>query len=194
VGPTELFYIIAGLAIVIFVFSACWASRLRKVGPNQAMVISGRAFHYIDSISGERVTRGFRIIKGGGTFVWPIIERVDLLSLEVLNLEVEILRVHTAQQVPISLRGLAQVRIAGDEQSIARAAERFLSKSTPEMERAVLQHLETHLRERLPSYELEQIRAHPTAFAREVQDSWAEALSKLGLEVVSFTVKEIRQD
>src|SRR5881409_3050331 len=54
-------------------------SRYTKVGPNQVLVVSGRKHRYLDPDGTERA-RGFRIVKGGGTFVYPIIEKIDVLS------------------------------------------------------------------------------------------------------------------
>jgi len=65
-----------GLVVVVVVFAAIWASRYIKVGPNEVLVVSGRKHRYTDP-DGSVQSRGFRIRKGGGTFVIPVIEKVD---------------------------------------------------------------------------------------------------------------------
>ena len=74
-----------GIVIVVFLIAAIWASRYTKVGPNQVIVVSGWKRKYVEP-DGTVGTRGFRIVKGGGTFVIPVIEKVDVLSLELLTI------------------------------------------------------------------------------------------------------------
>ncbi|MBN1483559.1 MAG: flotillin family protein [Chloroflexia bacterium] len=190
----EWFFIIVGVAVIVVIFVAYWASRYRKVGPNQALIISGTDHRFIDPVSGDRSRRGFRIIKGGGTFVWPVVERVDALSLELLTLDVLVNRGYTKEGVPVTVECVAQIKVRGDEVSIATAAEQFLSKKTNEMANIALQTLEGHLRAILGTLSPEQINSDRDAFAQEVQEVSAADLAKMGLEVVSFTVKEIRDE
>src|SRR5215472_16978326 len=89
VGTTTL--VIGGVAAFLFVFFmmfAIWASRYTKVGPNQVLVISGRKHRIIDPDGTAREV-GFRIVKGGGVFVWPVFEKVDILSLELMTIDVQ---------------------------------------------------------------------------------------------------------
>jgi len=192
-GPL-LFGIIFGLAVVIIVFLAYLASRFKKVGPNQALIISGRRHTWIDPATKQRGRRGFRIVKGGGAVVVPVLERVDILSLELLTLDVLVSRGYTKEGVPVTVEGVAQIKVRGDDVSIATAAEQFLSKSATEMSNVALQTLEGHLRAILGTLTPEQINSDRDAFAQEVQTVSAADLAKMGLEIVSFTVKEIRDD
>ena len=119
-----------GILVVIFLFLMIWASRYTKVGPNEVLVVSGRPHRYTDP-DGTVQTRGFRIRKGGGTFVIPVIEKVDRLSLELLTIDVQQEQdVYTSKGVPVRVDGVAQIKVKGDDVSIATAAEQFLSKDT----------------------------------------------------------------
>lgn len=102
--------------IVFFLLLLAVAKRYRKVGPNQVMIISGGR-HRLRAEGAAEVT-GFRIRKGGGAFIWPLIERVDMLSLEVMTLDFTTPEVYTKPGVPIVVDGVAQVKIKGDEGSI----------------------------------------------------------------------------
>src|SRR5882762_6642968 len=127
-APTTL--VIGGVAaflFVFFMFIAIWASRYTKVGPNQVLVVSGRK-HRITDADGTLQYRGFRVVKGGGTFVIPVIEKVDVLSLELLTIDVNTPEVYTSKGVPVRVDGVAQIKVKGDDISIATAAEQFLSK------------------------------------------------------------------
>src|SRR5882724_7215131 len=133
-GPTTL--VIGGVAaflFVFFMFIGIWASRYTKVGPNQVLVISGSK-HRITDPDGTAHDVGFRIVKGGGVFVWPVYEKVDILSLELLTIDVQQEQdVYTSKGVPVRVDGVAQIKVKGDDVSIATAAEQFLSKTTDEI-------------------------------------------------------------
>src|SRR5438093_10560845 len=87
------------IALVVFIGIAVVLSRYTKVGPNEVLVVSGRKHHYVDPDGTDRV-RGFRIVKGGGTFVYPVVEKVDILSLELLTIDVQTPEVYTSKGVP----------------------------------------------------------------------------------------------
>jgi len=171
-----------------------YASRYRKVGPNEVLVISGRRRKHLLP-SGEQTEVGFRICKGGGAFVWPIIEKYDLLSLELLTLGVGTKdEVYTVQGVPVLVDGVAQVKVRGDDVSIATAGEQFLSKGQEEVARVATQTLEGHLRAILGTMTVEDIYKNRDAFSNRVQDVAASDLANMGLQIVSFTLKDIRDN
>src|SRR5438477_11920957 len=134
-----------GIVVVVIIFLAIWASRYTKVGPNQVLVVSGRRHRYTDP-DGTLQSRGFRVVKGGGTFVIPVIEKVDLLSLELLTIDVQTPEVYTSNGVPVRVDGVAQIKVKGDDVSIATAAEQFLSNGTDDIKNIATQTLQGHLR------------------------------------------------
>jgi flotillin len=180
----------AGL-FVFFVFFGIWASRYTKVGPNQVLVISGRKRRMVDPDGTTREV-GFRIVKGGGRFVWPVYEKVDILSLEILTIDVQTPEVYTSKGVPVRVDGVAQVKIKGDDISIATASEQFLSKTTEEIKSVAMQTLEGHLRAILGTMTVEEIYQNRDAFASKVQEVAAGDMANMGLGIVSFTIRDIR--
>ena len=182
---------IVGLAIVIFLFLIIWASRYTKVGPNQVLVVSGRQYKQTDP-DGALHTRGFRIVKGGGTFVLPVVEKIDLLSLELLTIDVQTPEVYTSKGVPVKVDGVAQIKVKGDDISIATAAEQFLSKGTEEIKNIAMQTMEGHLRAILGTLTVEEIYQNRDAFAAKVQEVAAGDMANMGLGIVSFTIRDIR--
>src|SRR5439155_16454524 len=135
-----------GIIVVVVIFMAIWASRYTKVGPNEVLVVSGRKHRYSDP-DGTVQMRGFRVVKGGGTFVIPVIEKVDRLSLELLTIDVQQEQdVYTSKGVPVRVDGVAQIKDKGDDIYIATAAEQFISKKTEEIKNIAMQAMEGHLR------------------------------------------------
>ncbi|HTD65979.1 MAG TPA: SPFH domain-containing protein [Candidatus Limnocylindria bacterium] len=182
---------IVGVVLVVFVFAMVWASRYTKVGPNEVLVVSGRQYKMTDADGAQHV-RGFRIVKGGGTFVFPVIEKVDILSLELLTIDVMTPEVYTSKGVPVKVDGVAQIKVKGDDISIATAAEQFLSKDTAAIMNIAMQTMEGHLRAILGTMTVEEIYQNRDAFAQKVQEVAAGDMANMGLGIVSFTIRDIR--
>ena len=187
-------YVIGGViavVIVLFMLLGLWASRYTKVGPNQVLVISGRKRRIIDP-DGTARDVGFRIVKGGGRFVWPVYEKVDILSLELLTIDVQTPEVYTSKGVPVKVDGVAQIKVKGDDVSIATASEQFLSKGVDDIKNIATQTLEGHLRAILGTMTVEDIYQNRDAFAQKVQEVAAGDMGNMGLGIVSFTIRDIR--
>ncbi|HEX3627651.1 MAG TPA: SPFH domain-containing protein [Verrucomicrobiae bacterium] len=178
-------------ALIVFMLVYAVLSRYTKVGPNQVLVISGRKHKVIDPDGTAREV-GFRIRKGGGAFVWPIFEKVDILSLELLTIDVQTPEVYTSKGVPVKVDGVAQVKVKGDDISIRTASEQFLGKATDEIRNIATQTLEGHLRAILGTMTVEEIYQNRDAFASRVQEVAAGDTANMGLTIVSFTIRDIR--
>jgi flotillin len=194
VGDLPWFTIIGGavaIVIVFFIFLGIWASRYTKVGPNEVLVISGRKRKVVDPDGTTREV-GFRVVKGGGRFVWPVFEKVDVLSLELLTIDVQTPEVYTSKGVPVKVDGVAQIKVKGDDVSISTAAEQFLSKGVDDIKNIAMQTLEGHLRAILGTMTVEEIYQNRDAFAQKVQEVAAGDMGNMGLGIVSFTIRDIR--
>ncbi len=179
------------LALVVFVLILAVAKRYKKVGPNLVMIISGRR-HRLRAGDGSSEITGYRIRKGGGAFIFPLLERADILSLEVMTLDITTPEVYTKPGVPIVVDGVAQVKIKGDESSIRTAAEQFLGKSVDEIKQVALQTVEGHLRAIIGTLSVEEIYRNRDQFASSVQEVAVLDMANMGLSIVSFTLKDIR--
>jgi len=167
-----------------------FAKRYRKVGPNQALIIAGKGGR-IAIGDGRFDRRGYRIVQGGGTFVWPIIEKADVLTLEIMTIDVQTPEVYTLQGVPVLVDGVAQIKIRGEQSAIATAAEQFLGKGQTEIHHVAQQTLEGHLRAILGTLTVEEIYKNRDAFAQQVQKVAYEDMANMGLQIVSFTIRNI---
>ena len=188
-GPIA--FAVVGLVVVIVLFTMIWAGRYTKVGPNEVLIVSGRKHRYTDAV-GQPFERGFRIVKGGGTFILPVIEMSNVLSLELLTIDVQTPEVYTSKGVPVKVDGVAQIKVKGDDISIATAAEQFLSKGTAEIRNIAMQTLEGHLRAILGTMTVEDIYQNRDQFAQKVQEVAAGDMANMGLGIVSFTIRDIK--
>ncbi len=170
----------------LVLFGLVYAARRKNVGPNEALIISGWGARKADG----RV--GFKIVTGGGAFIKPIIEKADVLSLEVMTLDIRLSEVYAGNGIPINVDGVAQVKVDSRDEMIATAAEQFLSKSPSEMLDVARQTLEGHLRAIIGTMTIEQIYKEREKFAQNVQEMAATDLANMGLRIVSFTLRDIK--
>ena len=187
-APLSLIIDTVAILVITLVLMLIMLSRYTKVGPNQVLVVSGAKRHLPDG-----TVVGYRIVKGGGTFVWPLIERTDVLSLEVMTVEMNRSNSQTADGRAVEADCVAQVKVNGDDTSMAAAAEHFLSKGQAEIKTMVQPLLEKHLSSVFGNSRAEEAVQNPAACAAQVQTSASADLSKMGLSLVSFTIRKIDQ-
>jgi flotillin len=181
--------ILIGIFVVTIIFLVMvYSSRVKKVGPNQVLIISGRGEKRRE---GEQVVSRFRIVTGGRSFVWPVLERVDDLSLEIMTIDITTPDVPTSQGVPVTVDGVAQVKIGSDEGAIRTAAIQFLSKTQDQIEHVAHETLAGHLRAILGTLTVEQLYRDREAFAQKVQEVSGDDMASMGMEIVSFVIKDI---
>src|SRR5437016_4116133 len=170
---------------------AIYKSLYRKVGPNEVLVIAGGKGEYITDDHGDKHRLGFRIVKGGGSLVNFLTERVETMSLELITLDIVTPEMYTKAGVPIKVDGVAQIKVKGDDVSIRTAAEQFLQKSREEIKQVAYQTVAGHLRAILGTLTVEEVYGGHEMFAQKVAEVSAGDLANMGLEVISFTIREI---
>ena len=180
----------AVVVVVLLLFLALWAFNYRKVGPNQVLVISGRTSTVVEP-DGRQRTVGYRLQVGGGTFVMPLVETVDTLPLEVFSISVRCPEVLTSKGVLISAEAFGQVKAASDETLLHRAVENFLSKGSSGITSVAQEVLEGHMRASLGTMSVEEIYTERDKFADRVRQAAGEDFERLGLELLSFALKDI---
>jgi len=176
--PLLVMWALGALAVVVAGVLVTYLAFLRKVGPNEVLVVSGRG----------RV----RFITGGADMVVPLFHTWNTLSLEVMTLDVTTPEVYTGQGVPVLVDGVAQIKIRKDEASLHAAAERFLGKDPAEIAKIALETVQGHLRGILGTLSVEDIYKNRDQFAQKVQEISAGDLSNMGLGIDSFTIRDIR--
>lgn len=185
-------WVILGIVFCLLVaLIAVFVMKYRTAGPDEALIVTGsylgRKNVHIDE-SGNKI----KIIRGGGAFVLPVFQQAEPLSLLSSKLEVSTPEVYTEQGVPVMADGVAIIKIGSSIGEIATAAEQFLGKSTADRENEAREVLEGHLRSILGSMTVEEIYKNRDKFSQEVQRVASQDLAKMGLVIVSFTIKDVR--
>ncbi|MDF2039411.1 flotillin family protein [Cytobacillus oceanisediminis] len=187
-----MIWVVIGIAAFLLIaLLGVFVTKYRTAGPDEALIVTGSYLGnknvHVDE-SGNKI----KIIRGGGTFVLPVFQQAEPLSLLSSKLEVTTPEVYTEQGVPVMADGTAIIKIGGSIGEIATAAEQFLGKSKEDRENEAKEVLEGHLRSILGSMTVEEIYKNRDKFSQEVQRVASQDLAKMGLIIVSFTIKDVR--
>src|SRR5271169_1981192 len=175
----EVWVIVGLMVLAVMLLTSMLAKLYRKAGPHEALVVYG--------------FRGTRVVKGHGTIIFPMIENCRGLSLELMSFDVAPQQdLYTKQGVAVTVEAVAQIKVRSDQESILTAAEQFLTKTPPQREGLIRLVMEGHLRGIIGQLTVEQIVKEPEMVADRMRATCADDISKMGLEVVSFTIKEVR--
>jgi flotillin len=173
-------WVVIGLGVLLLLFLLNGAARLyRKAGPHEALIVYG--------------FRNKRVVVGRGTMVLPLIENCHDLSLELMSFDVAPQQdLYTKQGVAVTVEAVAQIKVKSDTESIWTAAEQFLTKTDQEREGLIKLVMEGHLRGIIGQLTVEEIVKQPEMVGDRMRSTCADDMNKMGLEVISFTIKEVR--
>jgi len=177
--PVEA-WVIIGLGVLALMLLMSMLARLyRKAGPHEALIVYG--------------FRGTRVVQGHGTIIFPMIENCRDLSLELMSFDVAPQQdLYTKQGVAVTVEAVAQIKVKSDRESILTAAEQFLTKTDQEREGLIRLVMEGHLRGIIGQLTVEEIVKQPEMVGDRMRATCADDMNKMGLEVISFTIKEVR--
>jgi len=175
----SLILIVGALLLTIMFIMALFTKLYRKAGPHEALIVYGLG--------------GTRVIKGRGTLVAPMVQNVRGLSLELMSFDVAPKQdLYTRQGVAVTVEAVAQIKVKSDPESILTAAEQFLTKPPEEREGLIRLVMEGHLRGIIGQLTVEEIVKQPEMVGDRMRSTCADDMNKMGLEVISFTIKEVR--
>jgi flotillin len=183
--PIVVVVVVLALILAMALFSRNYI----KVAPNAVAIFSGRKHKLADG----RII-GYRMIRGGAAFRWPLLEQVDYLWLNVFTIPLEIKRAYTLQGVPISVKAVANVKIKSDDISLSAAAERFLKMPPEQIQRVIFQTLEGHLRAILGTLTVEEVNSDRQSFAQKLTTESSADLERMGIGVDVLTIQEISDE
>src|SRR5450755_2880526 len=177
--PTEALIVAWTAVAAVVMIIAVFARLYRKAGPNEVLVVYG--------------FRGTRVVKGHGTVIFPMVETYRELSLELMSFDVAPQQdLYTKQGVAVTVEAVAQIKVKSDPESVLTASEQFLTKPPQEREGLIRLVLEGHLRGIIGQLKVEEIVKQPEMVADRMRSTCADDMNKMGLEVISFTIKEVR--
>lgn len=188
---TTLLILIGIVAVIIIFILVLLSKQYRKVGPNEVLIISGGRKRTVVDPDGTRRKIGYRMHIGGGTLVLPFLETARILPLEVYTLDLQSNEAITAKGIQVNAVGQGQIKIGGDEGSIRLAAEQFLGKGEEGIRDVATKILEGHMRAALGAMSVEELFQKRGEFSNRVKQAAAEDFARMGLDVLSFSLKDL---
>src|SRR3954447_5481687 len=175
----QVFVIAALMVLALMFLMMMFAKLFRKAGPHEAIIVYG--------------FRGTRVVKGRGTVIFPMVESARGLSLELMSFDVAPKQdLYTRQGVAVTVEAVAQIKVKSDPESILTAAEQFLTKPAESREALIRLVMEGHLRGIIGQLTVEEIVKQPEMVGDRMRSTCADDMNKMGLAVISFTIKEVR--
>src|SRR6202045_5255420 len=176
------FYVVVGAGLLVLgllMVMIVVARMYRKAGPHEALIVYGMG--------------GTHVYTGRGTIIFPMVQTCKDLSLELMSFDVAPQQnLYTHQGVAVTVEAVAQIKVKSDKESILTAAEQFLSKADQERESLIRLVMEGHLRGIIGQLTVEEIVKQPEMVGDRMRATCADDMNKMGLEVISFTIKEVR--
>ncbi|MBD3885302.1 flotillin family protein [Phormidium tenue FACHB-886] len=157
--------------------------------PNEVLIFAGNS-HELD----DGRTVGYRLVKGGSSVRVPLIERVLRMDLSNMIIDLRVSNAYSKGGIPLTVEGVANIKIAGEEPAIHNAIERLLGKSRKDIEQMAKDTLEGNLRGVLATLTPEQVNEDKIAFAKSLLDEAEEDLGKLGLVLDTLQIQNISDD
>lgn len=167
----NLLPIIVGILVVAMVFESCW----RKCPPDKLIIVSG--FGQMRSVSGK------------GTFVIPLLQRVDTLSLGAVQVQLTTENeIPTQDAILIHACAVANFQIGQTPELIETASKNYLNMDKEEMTRQVTEVMLGKMREVIGQMDLKELMRDRESFNAKVFDGSKDDLANLGLELRTFNV------
>lgn len=185
-----LWLLIPGIVLVfLFVlFILSLPSLIQICAPNEVLIFSGSQRR-----EGER-QYGYRVVKGGRGVRIPFWERVDRMDLTNMVIDVAASNAYSKGGIPLTVQGVANVKIAGHEPVLNNAIERFLGRTRPEIMQIAKATLEGSLRGILSTMTPEQINEDKILFAERLVHEVEQDMTSLGLVVDTMKIQNVHDE
>lgn len=157
--------------------------------PSEVLIFAGRRTQLPD---GKEI--GYGLVKGGSSLQMPLLERTFRMDLTNMIIDLKVVNAYSKGGIPLTVEGMANIKIAGTEPTIHNAIERLLGKSRKEIEQLAKETLEGNLRGVLASLTPEQANDDQLAFAKSLLEEAEADLEKLGLVLDNLQIQNISDD
>ena len=192
-GATVVSVAILLAALAVMGGIAAIASRYKKIPPNEVGIFFGRKYKYKDT-DGTTKTLGFRIVAGGGSVLWPIVEQLQTMSTAAQQCEIDERGIPNKDNIRINVKGVATFKISSLTEDIHNAAMAFLGKEPQEIMSIVKNIFQGHLRSIIGKMDMQQILRDRDVFNKQVVAESEEELKRLGIQIVTLVIQEVNDE
>ncbi|MBD0268086.1 MAG: flotillin family protein [Cyanobacteria bacterium Co-bin8] len=157
--------------------------------PSEVLIFAGTPTRLL-----KGKTVGYRLVKGGSSLQMPLLEKAFRMDLTNMIIDLKVVGAYSKGGIPLTVTGVANIKISGTEPTLHNAIERLLGKSRNQIEKLAKETLEGNLRGVLASLTPEEANGDQIAFARSLLEEAEEDLQKLGLMLDSLQIQSISDD
>ncbi len=186
----EILVTVAGLIVLaVIVVTLAIKSFIVICPPNQIAVITGRTRELSDGS-----TIGYRVLRGGRTLRWPIIEKVQFMDLNTIAIEVAVTNAYSKGAIPLNVQGIANVKLSSREGLLENSVERFLGRPPEYIPKLAKETLEANLRGVLATLTPEEVNEDRLKFAQTLIEEADDDIKTLGLELDVLKIQNVTDE
>ena len=175
--------VVVVVALYIMVNKLMWVAT-----PNEALIFSG----------GKRKLDGRSIayssVSGGRRMRRPLVEKVDVLDLSMFTVMVNVTGAFSKGGIPLTIQGVANVKLPREEPLLANSVERFLGRSREEIYYVAKETLEGNLRGVLASLTPEEVNEDKQRFAGTLVEEAEHDMSRMGLVLDTLKIQNVTDE
>ncbi len=184
-----LIAVAALVALALIVVTVAVKSFIVICPPNRIAVITGRTREMPDG-----TTVGYRVLRGGRTLRWPIIENVQFMDLNTIAIEVAVLNAYSKGAIPLNVQGIANIKLSSRAGLLENSVERFLGRPADYIPRLAKETLEANLRGVLATLTPEEVNEDRLKFAQTLIEEADDDIRKLGLELDVLKIQNVTDE
>ena len=188
-----LWYVVGaavGTAVLLLLFIGLARQLLYIARPNEALIFSGKRYTTEDG-----ATLGYKVVQSGRrAFRIPLLERVDRMDMTLIPIDIRVQNAYSKGNIPLQIHAVANIKVASTPQHLPNAIERFLERSTQEIQLVAQQTLEGALREVLAQLTPEEVNEDRLKFAERLIESAEDDMHKLGLALDTLKIQHVADD
>jgi flotillin len=178
----------AAAAVLAIVLTASLKRLLYVSAPNEALIFSGRVRHV-----GDREL-GFRVARGGRALRVPLLETVDSLDLTNIAIDIQVKGAYSKGGIPLTVHGVANIKLPGEEPLLHNAIERFLGRGRQEIMKIAKETLEGNLRGVLAQLTPEEVNHDKARFAHSLLEEAERDLHRMGLVLDTLKIQNVTDE
>ena len=183
--PVDPIILLAGaVALLLISLALMFVSRYKRCPANKVLVISGR-------VAGGNAAK---CISGGGTFVWPVFQEFDFLSLEPIQIDIPLKDALSFENIRVSVPSVFTVAVGTDSEVRQNAAIRLLNLPHEQIKRQAQDIIFGQLRQVIASMRIEEINRDRESFLHNIQTSLEPELRKMGLVLLNVNITDINDE
>lgn len=183
-----LLAIIASIGVIVCLVILTIQKLLYVSTPNEVLIFSGT----VRRVGDKKL--GYRFVRGGRSLRRPFIERVDRMDLNMITVAVNVEHAFTKGGVPLTIQGVANVKLPGEEPRLSNAVERFLGRSRDEIYHIAKETLEGNLRGVLASLTPEEVNEDKMQFAHKLLEEAEHDMSRMGLVLDTLKIQNVTDE